>query len=241
MGALSQALPVSVLDAEATACSHSDAFSTSAALPPWCCSAAARRYQEETKKAIESINAVMAHLGAAAAELLTDTNKLLMLVAGGSALALGVYGAREGARVAGKAAERWLGTPKLVRKQQQQQQAAMRQVQQQAPVGMQAAADRECAAALIVCPPAPNRAPACRCQVRETSRRALVSPSALLPAAAKSVEAVKRDFSDIILPGPLHDRVRSLAASAANTKLHGAPYRHMLFYGAAACHTAAAC
>jgi hypothetical protein len=73
------------------------------------------RYQEETRKAIESINAVMAHLGGAAAELLTDTNKLVMLVVGGSALALGVYGAREGTRVAGKAVERWLGTPKLVR------------------------------------------------------------------------------------------------------------------------------
>lgn len=78
------------------------------------------RYQEETRKAIESINAVMSHLGAAAVELLTDTNKLLMLVAGGSALALGVYGAREGARVAGKAAERWLGTPKLVRETSRQ-------------------------------------------------------------------------------------------------------------------------
>jgi ATPase family AAA domain-containing protein 3A/B len=72
------------------------------------------RYQEETRKAIESINAVMSHLGAAAVELLTDTNKLVMLVVGGSALALGVYGAREGTRVAGKAMERWLGTPKLV-------------------------------------------------------------------------------------------------------------------------------
>jgi ATPase family AAA domain-containing protein 3A/B len=57
----------------------------------------------------------MVHLGSAAAELLTDTNKLVMLVVGGSALALGVYGAREGTRVAGKAVERWLGTPKLVR------------------------------------------------------------------------------------------------------------------------------
>lgn len=36
----------------------------------------------------------MAHLGAAAADLLTDRDKLVMLVAGGSALALGVYGAR---------------------------------------------------------------------------------------------------------------------------------------------------
>jgi len=73
------------------------------------------RYQEETRKAIESINAVMSHLGAAAVDLLTDRDKLLMLVAGGTALAVGVYGAREGVRVAGKTAEMWLGTPKLVR------------------------------------------------------------------------------------------------------------------------------
>jgi hypothetical protein len=50
-------------------------------------------------------------------------------------------------------------------------------------------------------------------------------------AAAVVLVQVKRDFSDIILPGQLHDRVRALAATAANTKLHGAPYRHMLFYG----------
>lgn len=74
-----------------------------------------KRYQEEARKAIESINAIMSHLGAAAVDLLTDRDKLIMLVAGGSALAVGVYGAREGARVTGKAVERWLGTPKLVR------------------------------------------------------------------------------------------------------------------------------
>lgn len=142
--------------------------------------AALLKYQEETRKAIESINAIFTHLGSAAGELLTDTNKLVMLVVGGSGLALGVYGAREGTRVAGKALERWLGTPKLV---------------------------------------------------RETSRRSLIRASNLVPAAKKTLDAVKRDFSDIILPAGLHDRVRSLAAAAANTKLHGAPYRHMLFYG----------
>lgn len=72
------------------------------------------RYQEETRKAVESINAIFTHLGSAAGELLTDTNKLVMVVVGGSALALGVYGAREGTRVAGKALDAWLGTPKLV-------------------------------------------------------------------------------------------------------------------------------
>lgn len=37
--------------------------------------------------------------------------------------------------------------------------------------------------------------------------------------------------SDIILPEGLHNNVRMLAAAAANTKRHGAPFRHMLFYG----------
>ena len=73
------------------------------------------RYQEETRKAIEAINAVMGHLGGAALSVITDQNKLLMVVGGASALALGMYGAREAVRVGGRAAERWLGTPKLVR------------------------------------------------------------------------------------------------------------------------------
>ncbi len=77
--------------------------------------AALLRYQEETRKALESINAVMSRLGTAAVDLITDTNKLLTTVAGLSALALGVYASRESTRVAGKAVERWLGTPKLVR------------------------------------------------------------------------------------------------------------------------------
>lgn len=38
--------------------------------------------------------------------------------------------------------------------------------------------------------------------------------------------------SDVILPAGLHDNVRMMAAAAANTKRHGAPFRHMLFYGA---------
>jgi hypothetical protein len=45
--------------------------------------------------------------------------------------------------------------------------------------------------------------------VRETSRGSLLKPAGLLGGApaAKSLEAVKRDFSDIILPGNLHDQV----------------------------------
>ncbi len=36
--------------------------------------------QEEARKAIEAINAVMSHLGAAAVDLLTDQNKMIMAV-----------------------------------------------------------------------------------------------------------------------------------------------------------------
>ncbi len=47
----------------------------------------------------------------------------------------------------------------------------------------------------------------------------------------KSAEDVRRDFGDIVLPGRLQDHVRALAAVTANTRQHGAPFRHMLFYG----------
>ncbi len=46
------------------------------------------------------------NLGAGAAALLTDTDRLTTLIAGLSVLALGVYSAREGTRVAGRAFDR---------------------------------------------------------------------------------------------------------------------------------------
>jgi len=96
-----------------------------------------------------------------------------------SLLLLGFFSTREASRVIGRAVERWLITPKLI---------------------------------------------------RETSR---VRPWQIWKwrGGAKSLEELKRDFKDIILPGMLHDHVRALAAATANTKRHGAPFRHMLFYG----------
>ena len=64
--------------------------------------------------------------------------------------------------------------------------------------------------------------------VRDTSRRWFWQRGA---SAGKSSEEVKKDFSDIVLPGQMHDHVRALAAVTSNTKRHGAPFRHMLFYG----------
>lgn len=77
--------------------------------------AALLKYQEEARKAIESINAVMGHLGTAAMELVTDPNKLLTAVGGTTLLFLGLYSTREATRVVGRTVEAWLGTPKLVR------------------------------------------------------------------------------------------------------------------------------
>ena len=64
--------------------------------------------------------------------------------------------------------------------------------------------------------------------VRDTSRRWFWQRGA---STTKSSAEVKKDFSDIVLPGQMHDHVRALAAVTANTKSHGAPFRHMLFYG----------
>ena len=47
----------------------------------------------------------------------------------------------------------------------------------------------------------------------------------------KSLDTVKKDFSDVVLVPTLREQMREIAASTANTKLHGAAYRHMLFYG----------
>ena len=66
--------------------------------------------------------------------------------------------------------------------------------------------------------------------VRETSRRGLFGRSKV-SSGERSTEAVKRDFSDIVLPKQMHDHIRALAAVTANTRSHGAPFRHMLFYG----------
>jgi len=71
--------------------------------------------EEERKKAVEVASAWLSGLGKAGRELLSDREKLAALVGGVAALALGVYSAREGTRVAGKALDRWMGTPSLVR------------------------------------------------------------------------------------------------------------------------------
>ena len=73
------------------------------------------KLEEDRKRVVEAINTTFSNLGSAAKDLLTDKDKLISFVGGASLLALGVYSAREGTRVGGKAFERWFGTPRLVR------------------------------------------------------------------------------------------------------------------------------
>lgn len=137
------------------------------------------QYQEQTKLVLQAISSTFSQLGQGALALVGDTDLLLRTTAMSSLLLLGFFSTREAARVIGRAVERWMITPKLI---------------------------------------------------RETSR---VRPWKFWKwrSGVKSLEELRKDFKDIILPGTLHDHVRALAAVTANTKRHGAPYRHMLFYG----------
>ena len=57
---------------------------------------------------VQDSGAECRHLGSGASSLLGDSDKLLAAVAGFTALALGVYSAREGTRVAGRVFERYV-------------------------------------------------------------------------------------------------------------------------------------
>mmetsp|Transcript_36318 Transcript_36318/g.43910 ORF Transcript_36318/g.43910 Transcript_36318/m.43910 type:complete len:582 (-) Transcript_36318:296-2041(-) len=74
-----------------------------------------QRIEKETEKAVATINAVMGNLGTAATELLSDQTKVLTGVAGLSALAIGIYGSREGAKLGARLLEKYAGQPSLVR------------------------------------------------------------------------------------------------------------------------------
>jgi ATPase family AAA domain-containing protein 3A/B len=73
------------------------------------------RVEAETSKAVAVIQAAATNIGEGTRALLADPQRLATGVAGATALALGVYGAREGTRVGFRYLERVLGQPSLVR------------------------------------------------------------------------------------------------------------------------------
>lgn len=77
--------------------------------------AALLRLEQERRTRLESIGAVFSHFSTHAAAFLSDPQRLSVAVLSLTALAGGVYGMREAARVTGRMIEKRLGTPSLVR------------------------------------------------------------------------------------------------------------------------------
>ena len=58
-----------------------------------------------------------------------------------------------------------------------------------------------------------------------------LTPGGTRVAMDEALARADKTFSDIILAPEIKHSVRALAASAANTRMHGAPFRHYLLYG----------
>jgi Domain of unknown function (DUF3523) len=71
--------------------------------------------EEQRKHTREAIETFFTSLGQSLTSFITDKSKVTTTVVGLTALAAGVYGMREGSRVAGRFIEKRLGTPSLVR------------------------------------------------------------------------------------------------------------------------------
>ncbi|XP_011030732.1 PREDICTED: ATPase family AAA domain-containing protein 3-like [Populus euphratica] len=73
------------------------------------------RANAEMEKWVAAINTTFEHIGGGLRAVLTDQNKLVVVVGGVTALAAGIYTTREGARVIWSYVDRLLGQPSLIR------------------------------------------------------------------------------------------------------------------------------
>lgn len=73
------------------------------------------RANAEREKWVAAINTTFDHIGGGLRAILTDQNKLVVVVGGVTALAAGIYTTREGARVIWSYIDRILGQPSLIR------------------------------------------------------------------------------------------------------------------------------
>ncbi|XP_011038115.1 PREDICTED: ATPase family AAA domain-containing protein 3-like [Populus euphratica] len=73
------------------------------------------RANAEMEKWVAAINTTFEHIGGGLRAVLTDQNKLVVVVGGVTALAAGIYTTREGARVIWSYVDRILGQPSLIR------------------------------------------------------------------------------------------------------------------------------
>ncbi|CAN0854374.1 ATPase family AAA domain-containing protein 3 [Linum grandiflorum] len=73
------------------------------------------RANAEREKWVSAINTTFEHIGGGLKAVLTDQNKLVVVVGGVTALAAGIYTTREGAKVVWSYVDRILGQPSLIR------------------------------------------------------------------------------------------------------------------------------
>ncbi|GJP45001.1 hypothetical protein CLOM_g4387 [Closterium sp. NIES-68] len=168
----------------------------------------------ETEKWISAINTTFGHIGGGIRALLTDQNKMVVTVAGVTALAAGIYTTREGARVVWHYIDRLLGQPSLVRESSR------------GPYPWSRGLRRLSSALAAPFSRVPNAAAGATATA--TAEAAAAGAGG---AAASALMKSGRGFGDVILHPSLHHRIRQLAAATANTKKHGAPFRNMLFFG----------
>eukprot|EP00899_Mesostigma_viride_P002940 jgi/Mesvir1/12647/Mv02202-RA.2 len=170
------------------------------------------RMDAEKDKLLAAISATFKQVGEGFTSLASDRNKQYVVVGGVTLLAAGVYGAREGTKLAARMIEKAMGQPTLVRE--------TTRLKPWARGGGFLSKEGGGGGAVTA-----HSVPTGALGAREGDAAA---------AAAEShapLTRVTRRFGDVILNKELLERVSRLAVATANTKLHGAPFRHMLFYG----------
>ncbi|CAI7882710.1 unnamed protein product [Closterium sp. NIES-53] len=170
----------------------------------------------ETEKWISAINTTFGHIGGGIRALLTDQNKMVVTVAGVTALAAGIYTTREGARVVWHYIDRLLGQPSLVRESSRGPYPWSRSLRRLSSA-LAAPFSRVPAAT-------PGTAAAGSSPLLELllSRAFLLQLPELPPPVSCAAADELRLSSALAAPfAALHHRIHQLAAAAANTKWHG--------------------
>jgi ATPase family AAA domain-containing protein 3A/B len=169
------------------------------------------RVEAETDKAMALLKEAVGAVGSGFNALLADEKRGAALVAGVTAIAAGVYGAREGSRVGFRALERYLGQPSLVRE-------TSRNVLGFRPKAASASASASASAA-AASPPGPGAA---------LSKGSAKDASAAKGASSPPNSAI---LGDVVLESSLSTRVSQLAIATANTRRNAAPFRNVMLHG----------
>ena len=163
------------------------------------------KIEAETNKAMTLLKETLRAAGDGVNALLADQTKGAALVGGLTALAAGVYGAREGSRMGFRMLERYLGQPSLVRE-----------------TSRNAWGFRPSAGSAT---PAAAPKPALGPDGKPTAASAVSS------ALSSSSNGNGGILGEVVLERGLEARVRHLAVSTANTRKNNAPFRNVMLYG----------